>query len=679
MVLKFLIARAAALLAAAFLAGTAMAAGLPPGSVVNVLWVGNSLTNTAPDYDNYALGPMPERLKPMLAEFGITMNYTARIQGGAEFSDHIKNSATMAELAKTSYDIVNLQGYYEGFSSALAYQTAVKPLYDIAHAAGSDVLFEEVWWYRGDSGSPQFPTASNAVEAATKNLPGSYAVQVARVWNAVFLANPALLEQLRYDGTHQNKFGEYLNALTYARFFSGKSVQAVASIPPSVRDGLTAAQLQVLKTAVDTGVTIFYQAPGMVPKTTLTVTGINEGQAFASGSTISLSAVAQNTVTGDISAKVEWRNELNALLGQGATLMLAAPAVGNHTITAKVTGPNGVSVEIARHFTVTASPVSGAPVAHDKPVSLARYTNFRQVNLTASAEAMGNPVAWATLQLDKTQFKGQSAVINGMSPSTVDLNYANGYVGQDVVRWRVQDSVGHWSNWAGINITVTPGDAAGQTAVTVRARGNLARDVGPLMELRVNGEVVASAEVRATAYEDHRFTVPAIAAGAKVDVVFNNDLMSGGEDRNLYVESITLNGATIAANAAGVTFDRGAGALAFDGKDVLPGLRTLYWNGALRFTAGAPAASGFTATLGPVTHAGYNASYSLTTNQPARCRAAWLPGKTYAYLYDDIPGDAQGLVHTKLLTLAAPAGQTVYAVCRANGSGLEKEVVIQIR
>ncbi|PPD16504.1 MAG: hypothetical protein CTY25_00720, partial [Methylobacterium sp.] len=44
-------------------------------------------------------------------------------------------------------------------------------------------------------------------------------------------------------------------------------------------------------------------------------------------------------------------------------------------------------------------------------------------------------------------------------------------------------------------------------------------------------------------------------------------------------------GQTLAPNATGVTLDRGAGTRAFDGIDVIPGQRGVYWNGALRFTA----------------------------------------------------------------------------------------------
>ncbi|MFN4121441.1 carbohydrate-binding domain-containing protein [Acidovorax sp.] len=126
--------------------------------------------------------------------------------------------------------------------------------------------------------------------------------------------------------------------------------------------------------------------------------------------------------------------------------------------------------------------------------------------------------------------------------------------------------------------------AAATSTVVVRAWGSLANGTGPLVDLRVNGVVVASAEVRATAYQDYSFTVPAVPGGARVDVVFTNDAMLD-RDRNLFVESITIDGATIPATAEGVVLDRGLGDKAFDGMDVLPGQRSVLWNGALRFVA----------------------------------------------------------------------------------------------
>jgi len=122
--------------------------------------------------------------------------------------------------------------------------------------------------------------------------------------------------------------------------------------------------------------------------------------------------------------------------------------------------------------------------------------------------------------------------------------------------------------------------------VTVRARGSLAGNVGPLMTLYVGGTAVSTVEVRSTTFTAHLFALSAdVAPNTRVDVVFSNDGANGTEDRNLYVESLTVNGATLLPTNPGVTVDRGSGAAAFDGLNVIPGRSDILWNAALRFMA----------------------------------------------------------------------------------------------
>jgi Ca-dependent carbohydrate-binding module xylan-binding/Domain of unknown function (DUF1996) len=143
---------------------------------------------------------------------------------------------------------------------------------------------------------------------------------------------------------------------------------------------------------------------------------------------------------------------------------------------------------------------------------------------------------------------------------------------------------------AALIATATAASAA--STVTVRARADMAANVGALMSVRVNGSIVDAKEVRAKAWQNYSFITPDLPAGAAIDVMFTNDLYANGQDRNLYIESVTVNGVTTQATAPGVTFDAGSGSAAFDGKGVQPGRTALYWNGALRFTlAQAPAAA----------------------------------------------------------------------------------------
>ena len=122
--------------------------------------------------------------------------------------------------------------------------------------------------------------------------------------------------------------------------------------------------------------------------------------------------------------------------------------------------------------------------------------------------------------------------------------------------------------------------------ITVRAHASLANDVGARMTLLVAGTAVGSVEVRSLTFADHAFTLSAApASSTRVDVLFSNDGASGTEDRNLYVESLTVNGTTLFPTDPGVILDRGIGSAAFDGINVIAGRSDVRWNGALRFTA----------------------------------------------------------------------------------------------
>jgi parallel beta-helix repeat protein len=123
-------------------------------------------------------------------------------------------------------------------------------------------------------------------------------------------------------------------------------------------------------------------------------------------------------------------------------------------------------------------------------------------------------------------------------------------------------------------------------SLVVRARGTTAGGVAPLMQVLVAGTLVGSVEVKATAYSDYAFPLnSAVAPGARVDVVFANDGTVNGADRNLYVDSVRVNGATLRPSDAGVTLDIGSGAAAFDGLNVIPGRSDILWSAALRFKA----------------------------------------------------------------------------------------------
>jgi uncharacterized protein (DUF1800 family) len=131
------------------------------------------------------------------------------------------------------------------------------------------------------------------------------------------------------------------------------------------------------------------------------------------------------------------------------------------------------------------------------------------------------------------------------------------------------------ANWPSANLTDT---------LTVRAHGVLAGNVGPIMQVLVDGVLVGSTEVRATEPTDYSYQVPAMRPGVKVDVAYTNDAIVGGVDRNLHVVQLSAGKTTLLPAAAGSVYDLGNGAAAFDGLNLLPGQGTVHSNGALRMT-----------------------------------------------------------------------------------------------
>ncbi|MBX9899677.1 MAG: hypothetical protein K2Y28_02740, partial [Burkholderiaceae bacterium] len=130
----------------------------------------------------------------------------------------------------------------------------------------------------------------------------------------------------------------------------------------------------------------------------------------------------------------------------------------------------------------------------------------------------------------------------------------------------------------------TPAKAPSRGTVVVKASGTLTVNVGPKFELKINGTSYGLVEVRSSTARDYSFVLRnPVPAGAKIEVVYRNDYLRDGQDRNLFVDSVTINGLTLSSSSTGVVFDQGAGAQAFDNLNTVPGKREMTTNGALRF------------------------------------------------------------------------------------------------
>ena len=168
------------------------------------------------------------------------------------------------------------------------------------------------------------------------------------------------------------------------------------------------------------------------------------------------------------------------------------------------------------------------------------------------------------------------------------IDVGEGQAAFDGLDLRAASIHGGWVPWnSAMRWTLPSAPAVPRTdSVTVHAKAMLADGVGALVELRINGEFIDSVTVSSTTLADHVIATPPVAAGDKVDVVFANDAVIGGQDRNLFVATVLVRGTTL--TPANGPLDVGTGQTAFDGVNVVAG--DIYggwipWNAALRLTA----------------------------------------------------------------------------------------------
>lgn len=125
--------------------------------------------------------------------------------------------------------------------------------------------------------------------------------------------------------------------------------------------------------------------------------------------------------------------------------------------------------------------------------------------------------------------------------------------------------------------------------ITVNARGSYAGGGWPQMVVvldktqNISTWIVASSD-----YKPYSVLANIPDGTHEIGVAFTNDYYNSatGEDRNLYVQSIVINGFPQYPTGSNVIYDRSGGSFAtyFDGIDVLPGTTGMAWRGALRFT-----------------------------------------------------------------------------------------------
>ncbi|MDP2831692.1 MAG: calcium-binding protein [Pseudomonadota bacterium] len=198
--------------------------------------------------------------------------------------------------------------------------------------------------------------------------------------------------------------------------------------------------------------------------------------------------------------------------------------------------------------------------------------------LNDGTETVNSSVAWTLgANLENLNLTGDAA-INGSGNELANSltgnaanNALNGGAGNDILK----------GNAGGMPASSTI------NSLVIYAKGTPVEGGYPIMQVYVEGVLIRTFTVDAASYTAYSLDPAKLGmAAGKIDVVFSNDAYSAalGQDRNLYVQKIVVNGQTMNATDNGVFYDVGTGAGAFDGLNLRLGTETISSNGALRFT-----------------------------------------------------------------------------------------------
>ncbi|MCW2238637.1 carbohydrate-binding domain-containing protein [Azospirillum canadense] len=260
-----------------------------------------------------------------------------------------------------------------------------------------------------------------------------------------------------------------------------------------------------------------------------------------------------------------------------------SPTAGSSTITVNASGNPAGGVNA--HFNLL---IDGKKVGEGMAGTTAKDFTFT-TNATAD-QAHKVQVQYdndGTVNGQDRNLMVNKITINGhaVNPTDSIVSYDKGALdGQDVVKGQS----GMWWNGtlavsADKSYFPAGGSAptAGSSSITVNASGNAAGGVNAHFNLLVDGKKVGEGVADTTA-KDYTFKTDLASGQAhKVQVQYDNDGTVNGQDRNLTVNKVTINGHASNATDANVSYDKGA----LDGQDVVKGQSGMWWNGTLVVSA----------------------------------------------------------------------------------------------
>jgi hypothetical protein len=235
---------------------------------------------------------------------------------------------------------------------------------------------------------------------------------------------------------------------------------------------------------------------------------------------------------------VSW-NAAGATNGSHTITAIARDAAGNRTTSA------GVVVSVSVNTADTTPPT----VSVTSPA--AGQTVTGTVNLSATAsDNVG--VAGVQFQVDGANVGAEAT----SAPYTASWNAAGATNGSHTITAIARDAAGNRRTSAGLTVSVsnsTPstGTGGGTSRIVVNAYGSPSGGQYPIMELRLGTTLLTRWTVTGSA-KNYYYKTSTPLTGVNLRVYFVNDAWDSVSDRNLFVNSLTLNGTIYPTTAPNV-------------------------------------------------------------------------------------------------------------------------------
>ena len=411
-----------------------------------------------------------------------------------------------------------------------------------------------------------------------------------------------------------------------------------------------------------------YADAGSVSATIASASGGNFEQ-------LQIDAAAATTTVSDTLDSTTLSLTATPAVAEGGSIVYTASLTAPAETAVTVTLSNGATITIAAGASTGAvsvpAPTDDVYVDADSvsaTITSASGGNFEQLGIdaTAATTSIADTIDTTTVSLTASTSVAEggqityTASLTSAAQSPVTVTLTNG----------AAITIAAGASTGSVSVAAPANDVYTETVTTpvvVSARASLANGIGAHMQLWLNGELVGEVQVDSTTYTNYQFNVAGqVGQDAKLDVVFTNDQVVNGQDRNLWVSSVTVGQHVMRPSDSGVVIDRGSGTAAFDGVNTIAGQAGVLWNGALRFTVPASAFGEASVSTSIASASGGNFE-NLVVNGAAAVTTVTEVVDTTTLSLTATPAVAEGGSITYTASLTAPA-QTAMVVTLSNGS-----------